>query len=35
MQCLRKETDEKWLLELDTSRRNEIVMDLVTQMFAM
>ena len=35
MQCLRKETDEQRLLELDTSRRNEIVRDLVTQMFAM
>ena len=34
MQCLRKETDEERLLELDTSRRNEIVRDLVTQMFA-
>ena len=34
MQCLRKETDEERRLELDTSRRNEVVRDLVTQMFA-
>lgn len=34
MQCLQMETDEERRLELDTSLRNEIVRDLVTQMFA-
>lgn len=34
MQCLQRDTDEERRLELDTSRRNEVVRDLVTQMFA-
>ena len=34
MQRLRKVTDEEQLLQIDTSRRNKIVRDLVTQMFA-
>ena len=34
MQRLRKVTDEERLLQVDTYRQNKIVMDLVTQMFA-
>ena len=34
MQRFRKETDEELLLQIDTSRLNTIVRDLVTQMFA-
>ena len=34
MQRLRKVTDEERLLQIDTSRQNKIVRDLVTQMFA-
>ena len=34
MQRLRKVTDEEWLIQIDTSRQNKIVRDLVTQMFA-
>ena len=35
MHCISRETEEERRLELDTSIRNEIVRDLVTQMFAM
>ena len=34
MQCLTQESDDERRLQLDTSLRNEIVRDLVTQMFA-